>query len=55
MPTMQDMEENEARQEDNEEMIKMNIKQFIEATRQYLFELAAAQPALAPIPVRKDR
>ncbi len=38
-------------------MIKMNIKQFIEATRQYLFELAAAQaqPALATIPVRTDR
>jgi hypothetical protein len=51
MPKMQDMEESKARQEDNEEIIKMNIKQFIEATRQ----LAAAQPALAPIPVRKDR
>ncbi len=36
-------------------MIKMNIKQFIEAARQYLFELAPAQPALAAIPVSKDR
>lgn len=38
-------------------MITMNIKQFIEATRQYLFELATAQaqPALVPIPVRADR
>jgi hypothetical protein len=49
------MEENKPRQEDDEEMIKMNIKQFIEATRQYLFELAAPQPALVPIPVRQDR
>lgn len=36
-------------------MIKMNIKQFIEATRQYLFELTAPQPALATIPIRQDR
>ncbi len=38
-------------------MIKVNIKQFIEATRQYLFELAIAQaqPVLATIPVRTDR
>jgi len=36
-------------------MIKMNIKQFIEATRQYLFELVPAQPALVTIPLRKDR
>lgn len=35
-------------------MIKMNIKQFIEAARQYLFGLAPAQPALATIPVRQD-
>ncbi|MBS1143299.1 MAG: hypothetical protein H6R14_705 [Proteobacteria bacterium] len=35
----------------------MNIKQFIDAARQYLFELAApqAQPVLATIPVRQDR
>lgn len=33
----------------------MNIKQFIEAARRYLFELAPVQPALATIPVRKDR
>ena len=54
---MQGMEESEAPHEDNEEMIKMNIKQFIEATRQYLFELVAIQPVLIPIPVpvRKDR
>jgi hypothetical protein len=49
------MEENQSREEDNEEMIKMNIKQFIEATRQYLFELAPAQPALATAAVCKDR
>ncbi len=52
---MRGMEANEVRQEDNKEIIKMNIKQFIEATRQYLFQLAAAQPALATIPVRKER
>jgi len=52
---MRGMEAKHPRQEDDEEMIKMNIKQFIEATRQYLFELSAVQPALIPIPVRKDR
>lgn len=54
---MRGMEANQSHQEDNKEMIKMNIKQFIEATRQYLFELATAQvqPALVPIPVRADR
>lgn len=38
-------------------MTNMNIKQFIEATRRYLFELAyvQAQPKLATIPVRTDR
>lgn len=57
MPRMRGMEANQSHQEDNEEMIKMNIKQFIEATRQYLFELVAVQPVLVPIPipVRKDR
>ena len=35
--------------------MKMNIKQFIEAARRYLFELAPAQPALVAIPVHKDR
>jgi hypothetical protein len=46
------MEENEARQEETKETIKMNIKQFIEATRQYLFPMAPSQPVLATIPVR---
>jgi len=36
-------------------MINMNIKQFIEATRQYLFDMAAAQPALVSIPLSGDR
>jgi hypothetical protein len=49
------MEENQARQEDDEEIIKMNIKQFIEATRQYLFGMLPAQPVLATIPVRAKR
>lgn len=36
-------------------MITMNIKQFIEAARLYLFGLAPVQPAPAPLPVRQDR
>lgn len=54
---MRGMEANQSHQEDNKEMTNMNIKQFIEATRQYLFELASAQaqPKLATIPVRADR
>jgi hypothetical protein len=52
---MQGMEATQPRQEDDEEMIKMNIKQFIEATRQYFFEMASAQPVLATIPVSGDR
>jgi hypothetical protein len=53
---MQGMEATQPRQEDDEEMIKMNIKQFIEATRQYFFEMASAQqPVLVTIPVRGDR
>ena len=52
---MQGMEEKQSHQEDNEEMIKMNIKQFIEATRQYLFELAPAQALLATATAGEDR
>ena len=53
---MRGMETNQSHEEDNEEMIKMNIKQFIEATRQYLFAMTSArQPVLATIPVRADR
>lgn len=33
----------------------MNIKEFIATARQYLFELAQPQPALATIPVRQER
>lgn len=38
-------------------MINMNIKQFIEATRQYLFQLAIpqTQQVLATIPVSTKR
>lgn len=37
-------------------MIEMTIKQFMEATRQYLFGMMPAQqPALARIPVRPTR
>ena len=49
------MSEHKTHQEDDEEMINMNIKQFIEAARQYLFELAPAQPALATVTLRTDR
>lgn len=52
---MRGMEEIQARQEDDKETIKMNIKQFIEATRQYLFPMAPSQPVLATIPVRTER
>ncbi len=52
---MRGMEENEAHQEDEKETVKMNIKQFIEATRQYLFELAPAQAVLATVAVRTER
>ncbi len=52
---MRVMSENKARHEDDEEMINMNIKQFIEAARQYLFELPPAQPALATIAIHSDR
>ncbi len=52
---MRGMEVSQTRQEENEEMINMNIKQFIEATRQYLFDMAAAQPALVSIPLSGDR
>lgn len=48
------MSENKTHQEDDEEMINMNIKQFIEAARLHLFGLAPVQPALATIPVRQD-
>jgi len=52
---MRGMEENEAHQEDEKEITNMNIQQFIEATRQYLFEIAAVQPVLAVTPARQDR
>jgi short-subunit dehydrogenase len=49
------MEVSQTRQEDDEEMINMNIKQFIEATRQYLFDMAATQPVPANMPRSGDR
>jgi len=52
---MRRMEENKAHQEDEKETIKMNIKQFIEAARHYLFELAPAQPALVTVAIHQDR
>lgn len=51
---MRGMEENEARQEDEKEMDIMIIKQFIEATRQYLFEMATQQNALNINTLSKD-
>lgn len=35
--------------------MNMNIKQFIEVARQYLFGMMPAQPQLATIPVRAVR
>lgn len=32
----------------------MNIQQFIEATRQYLFPLPSAQPAMAAAPLHQQ-
>jgi two-component system sensor histidine kinase RstB len=49
-PRMRVMSENKAHQEDDEEMINMNIKQFIEAARQYLFELAPPNPHSSRLP-----
>lgn len=50
---MRVMENNDAPTEDAQEPNTMNIKQFIDAARQYLFDLAPAQPALATIPVSR--
>lgn len=36
-------------------MLEMNIRQFIEAARQYLFGMMPAQPQLATIPARTVR
>ena len=52
---MRGMSDSKAHQDDDEAMITMNIKQFIEAARLYLFGLAPVQPALATLPVRQDR
>lgn len=43
---MRGMEANQSHEEDNQENIKMNIKQFIEATRQYLFDMTSAQASM---------
>ena len=37
------------------ETSKMNIKQFIEAARQYLFERGPVQPALATVAARQGQ
>jgi NADP-dependent 3-hydroxy acid dehydrogenase YdfG len=51
---MRSMQSEQAHQEDDGEMIEMNIKAFLEATRIYLQQLIPAQqPALATIPVRQ--
>lgn len=55
-PRMQGMEAEQARQEENEEMIEMNINEFMQVARQYLFGLVpGTQPALAAIPLRQAR
>lgn len=54
VPRMRSMQSEQAHQEDDGEMIEMNIKAFLEATRIYLQQLIPAQqPALATIPVRQ--
>ena len=40
---------------ENNEMLETNIRQFIEAARQYFFDMLPAQPQLATIPVRTVR
>jgi len=53
---MRGMEATQVIQKDIKELTEMNIKQFIEATRQYLFDMASAQqPTLASIPVSGQR
>ena len=52
---MRAMEDNKPQEKGNEDIDAMNIKQFIEAARQYLFGTPQAQLALARIPVRRDR
>lgn len=53
---MQLMEEKQSHQEDHKEMSEMNINEFLQTARQYLFGLMPApQPVLARIPAHPER
>lgn len=53
---MRGMEVKQVPQEENSKMIEMNINQFMQAAREYLFGLMPnAKSALASIPVRQAR
>jgi hypothetical protein len=49
------MDQQQDQEEENQMMLEMNIKQFIEAAREYFFGMLPAQPKLATIPVRTVR
>lgn len=53
---MRGMEVKQAPQEENSKMIEMNINQFMQAARQYLFGfMPSAHATLATIPTQKAR
>lgn len=53
---MRGMEVKQAPQEENSKMIEMNINQFMEAARQYLFDfMPSAQATLVTIQTPKAR
>lgn len=53
---MRGMEVKQAPQEENSKMIEMNINQFMQAAREYLFGfMPNTESALATIPVRQAR
>lgn len=53
---MRAMEQHQSHQEEQPKVNEMNIKQFLESARQYLFGMIVVrQPVLATIPVRQGR
>lgn len=53
---MRAMEQQQSHQEEQLNVSEMNIKQFLESARQYLFGMIVVrQPVLATIPVRQVR
>lgn len=57
LPRMRAMpQQDQSRKEEDQEMIDMNIKQFLATARAYLLGLIPTQqPALATIPLRRSR